>query len=164
MSLRQAELVTAVVLLAFVLFAFYQTALIDLTLSSELETISGPRAYPRILLSGMLLLVLLQLVKAWLSRRNREAMADRNPALHPRLTKVAIAVFILALFTALFEPLGYLLTIVPMLLVIGYLNGARNVGQTVVFTALASAVCLLVFRYGLNTVLPEGLLGIDEIF
>lgn len=161
--MRQTDSISAVSILALVLFLFYQTSLIDLTLSSELETFTGPRAYPRILLSGMLFLVLLQLGRTWIGRA-RETAVDKTLPIHPRLTKVFLALLTLAMFTAVFEPLGYLITIVPLLIIVGYLNGADSLSRTVTFSVVASAICLVVFRYGLNTVLPEGLLGIDNIF
>lgn len=163
MNVRQADLVSAVSILALVFFGFYQTSLIDLALSSELETFTGPRAYPRIILSGMLFLVFLQLGKIWIGR-HKEAAVEIALPVHPRLTKVFLALLTLTMFTAVFEPLGYLITVIPLLIIVGYLNGADNLSRTVIFSVVASAICLIVFRYGLNTVLPEGLIGIDQIF
>jgi hypothetical protein len=57
-----------------------------------------------------------------------------------------------------------LITLVPLLIAFGYLNGADNLARNALFSVVAAAACLVVFRYGLNTVLPEGILGIDEIF
>lgn len=163
MNVRQADWVSVAVLLALVGAGFYLTTLIDLTLSSDLETFTGPRAYPRILLAGMLLLALVQLAKLWVSR-DQEALQEFAAPIHPRLTKVLLALLVLAVFATVFEPLGYLITLAPLLIAIGYLNGADSFLKNVLFSIFASAICLVVFRYGLNTVLPEGLLGIDQVF
>lgn len=163
MNERRTDIISAISILALVFIGFYQTSLIDLTLSSELEKFTGPRAYPRIILSGMLFLVFIQLGMIWIAR-NKEVAADIAPPVHPRLTKVFLSLLTLTLFTAAFEPLGYIITMIPLLVIIGYLNGANNPWKIIVFAVVASATCLVVFRYGLNTVLPEGLLGIDQIF
>ncbi len=164
MSLRRVELLSALVMSMLILYGFYLTSLIDLTLSSELETFTGPRAYPRIILAGMFVLALMLVGKAWANRQDDEIDSGPVEPFHPRLTKVAMALLILVIFAALFEPLGYLLTLVPLLMAIGYLNGADNLARNATYSILSMATCLVIFRYGLNTVLPEGLLGIDQIF
>ena len=163
MNARQVELFSAVAIAVLVFIGFYETSQIDLTLSSELETFTGPRAYPRIILSGMLFLVCIQLGKIWIGRTKKTVTSNTLP-IHPRLTKVFLAFSTLTLFTALFEPLGYLITMVPLLTMVGYLNGADSFTRTVTFSIFASVICLVIFRYGLNIVLPEGLIGIDQIF
>ena len=162
MNMRKADFIGALALLALVVFGLYQTSLIDLALSSELETFTGPRAYPRFLLYVMLFLVVIQLGKLWFHRGT--AVAESSSPMHPRLTKVLLGLLLLILFTAVFESLGYLVTIIPLLIAIGYLNGADNIYVTCIFAFFVSVVCLVVFRYGLNTVLPEGVFGIDQIF
>lgn len=164
MSFRRVDFLSAALLLTFVLYCFYLTTQIDLTLSSDLETFTGPRAYPRIILGGMLLLGLIQLGKSWINLKSHAGDEVPPEHFHPRLTKVCMALAALAVFAALFEPLGYLIVMSPLLVGIGYLNGASNFARNAVFSVVAMIVCLIVFRYGLNTILPEGLLGIDQIF
>ncbi len=163
MNVRQAEFLGASALIALIVFGFYQTSLIDLTLSSELETFTGPRAYPRIILSGMLLLAFVHTGKLLFTRKEEIAQDTALPA-HPRLTRVLLALLTLVILAFVLEPVGYLITLVPFLIAIGFLNGATSPAKTALFSIIASAICLVVFRYGLNTVLPEGLLGIDQIF
>lgn len=166
MNLRRIELLSALVMLVLIAGGFYLTTRIDLTLSSELETFTGPRAYPRIILSGMLILGLLLIFKAWGQLRSADPDPDEAAPMpfHPRLTKVTLALGALVVFTAAFEPLGYIISLFPLLIAIGYLNGANNLARTALFSAAAAIICLVIFRYGLNTVLPEGILGIDQIF
>ena len=54
-------------LLAFVMAAFAATSRIDLSLSSSLETFTGPRAYPRLLLAVMAALLVALLASNLLS-------------------------------------------------------------------------------------------------
>ncbi|MDB3936103.1 tripartite tricarboxylate transporter TctB family protein [Granulosicoccus sp.] len=163
MSGRKAEISKALTLLTLVIFGFYQTTTIDLTFSSELELFTGPRAYPRLLLCGMLLLVVIHLGNLVL-RSDNAINSDVKVPMHPRLSKVILALFVLILFTSIFELLGYLLAIVPLIVTISFLNGANHIIKTCFFAVLISLICLIVFRYSLNTVLPEGVLGIDQIF
>ena len=70
MNLRQRELVSVCMLFAVVIFYFYLTTQIDLAFSSELEKITGPRAYPRIILGAMTFLGLLLLFQAFLAPKD----------------------------------------------------------------------------------------------
>ena len=63
MNLRRREMAGAIAMMAIVVFYFYLTTLIDLAFSSELETITGPRAYPRIILTIMGALCALLLIQ-----------------------------------------------------------------------------------------------------
>jgi len=53
----RAELIVTLLLIAAVLWGFFLTSRIDLAFSSELETFSGPRAYPNLILCVMLALL-----------------------------------------------------------------------------------------------------------
>ena len=81
-----------------------------------------------------------------------------------RTAPAAILLAIIVLFCFALEPIGYILTMIPLLIVTSRLNGARNWPVKIVVSALLATVCLVIFRYALNTVLPEGILGIDRIF
>ena len=74
-----------------------------------------------------------------------------------------LAVAALLAFVLAFEPLGYLLTMVPLLMATAYLCGCRNGWRNLLVAVAASLVCLAALRYGLDTVLPEGVLGVDAL-
>ena len=52
------ELAVTLAFVFAILFGLYQTSQIDLAFSSDLETFSGPRAYPGLILSALLVLSL----------------------------------------------------------------------------------------------------------
>ncbi len=161
MNIRTRELVSAATILILVAFGYHLTGFIDLSFSSELERFTGPRAYPRMILAVMLVLSLLLLIRAYIFA---PAMADEDATDTAGRGKVALAVLSIALFVAVFEWIGFIVCMPVLLFSIGMLHGARYPARVAVTALIAAAVCLVVFRYGLNTVLPEGLLGIDQIF
>jgi len=70
----------------------------------------------------------------------------------------------LTVFVLLFERVGYILTMIPLLVLVAHLCGARSWVISTVVSLCLTALCLVIFRYGLATVLPEGLFGIDAVF
>ena len=112
MNLQQREMFGAAALLAIVAFFFYLTSLIDLAFSSDLEKFTGPRAYPRIILGAMSLISLLLLCQAWISPKDRLEKTSWS-----NLRLVGFALTLITLFASLFEPLGYLLTVPPLVFV-----------------------------------------------
>lgn len=159
MNERQIEIIGALCLSVFVLFFVWQTSKIDLAFSSELETLTGPRAYPRIILSVMGLLCAIQIAKAL--RLAPSANRGATPGTGP---KVPLMVALVACFAAAFEPVGYLLTAPVLVFFAARLYRANSLISSVLVALISAAVILVVFRYGLNTVLPEGILGIDQVF
>jgi hypothetical protein len=70
--------------------------------------------------------------------------------LFTRGTWNALIVFIaLILFTLLFERLGYILTMIPLLIVVAIMIGAKNNIAVALVSILLAITCLTIFRYGL---------------
>ena len=160
MQISKTQLLFALIFTGAILVGFYLTNRIDLTFSSDLETFSGPRAYPGMILGAMLVF---NLITVFPSRSAAQPKATAH-ASRPR-TWHAIALFaVLVLFCLVLEPVGYILTMIPLLIVAARLNGAKSWPVTVLVSILLALTCLVIFRYALDTVLPEGLLGIDGIF
>ena len=159
MTKTRAELIVTLLLIAAVLWGFFLTSRIDLAFSSELETFSGPRAYPGFILGVMLVLLVgtaLHLVRG---------PRDTGAFVFSASTWRAVGLFAaLTVFVLLFEQVGYILTMVPLLVLVAHLCGARSLGFSIVASLSLTAACLVIFRYGLATVLPEGLFGIDAVF
>lgn len=142
--------------------ALYLTSRIDLAFSSDLETFSGPRAYPAMILGAMLVFNVITVLQSGFARQ--DAAPDPARTGLPR-TGHAMALFaVLVGFCFVFEPVGYLLTMIPLLILVAWLNGARNWPVTILVSVVLALTCLVIFRYALDTVLPEGLLGIDAVF
>lgn len=160
MSIRQREIRSAIALIVLTVIGFHLTSRIDLSFSSDLERFTGPRAYPRMILGVMLVLSVLILVRALRMPRREPGAARLSLA---QLSRIGGALFAIAVFVAFFKPLGYILSMPLLMIAVAALNGAKRVWPVVLTAVVATAICLVLFRYGLNTVLPEGLLGIDQI-
>lgn len=162
------DLIAAVVAFALIIAGFFLTAKIDLSFTSDLETFSGPRAYPALILGLMLALNLVAMAQALWRLRTATAgavsPADKAETVPHGRTKAALAELSLVLFVITFEYLGYILSMWPLLVAISFLFGARQLYRVILVSFLMMLSCLFLFRYGLNTVLPEGILGIDMIF
>ena len=162
----KSDFLSSLGILALIAVALFLTTTIDLSFSTDLETFTGPRAYPRLLLGLALVFNAVILVRAGLRLRDAapaRPASDRNASAAGR-RKAAAAAVALIVFVATFEPVGYILAMAPLLVVISLLFGARRKGRAVAVTLAMTIVCLLAFRFGLNTVLPEGVLGIDMLF
>lgn len=165
---RKIEIAVALVFATLILFGFYLTSQIDLAFSIDLEQVSGPRAYPGIIFASMLFFNVLLLAQQCLKLRKRRseaggAAASDEPLFAPAAIKVVWVLLALIVFVLTYERLGYLLTMLPLMLVVAKMNGAEKNTTAVLVCAALYILCLVVFRYGLDTVLPEGLLGIDMV-
>lgn len=152
------ERITALVIAAAALVGLILTSQIDLAFSSHLNALTGPRGYPGLILAGILVLALALAVRA----PARQA-AEEEPAQPGGRARAAGVYLALCLFVLLFEPLGYILAMPPLLVAVAMLGGARRWADAVAVAVLMAIICLLAFRYGLDTVLPEGILGVDMI-
>jgi len=156
------ELAVTSVFIIAILLGLFLTSRIDLAFSSDLETFSGPRAYP-----GLILGLLLALNGALAIGQIRAIGKTRTPPADgpfDRRTLWAAALFLtLLVFVAAFEPVGYILTMVPLLTGVALLCGAGKPVRAAVVALCLAAACLVIFRYGLATVLPEGIFGIDAL-
>ena len=159
MTKTRAELTVTLLLIAAVLWGLVLTRRIDLAFSSDLETFSGPRAYP-----GLILGVMLGLLAATMLQLMRKQDGGTSYVFGAHTWR-AIGLFAaLSVFVLAFEAVGYILTMVPLLVLVAHLCGARSVVLSVIASLCLTAVCLVIFRYGLATVLPEGVFGIDAVF
>ncbi len=156
------DFVSSLVALALILGWLWLTVSIDLSFSSDLETFSGPRAYPRVLLGLALVFNLVILGRAWLQWR-AAAGEPQDEVSTPGRGKVVAAAAVLIAFVLLLEPAGYILTMLPLLIAVAWLFGARRPVIVIGVSLLLMLTCLVAFRFGLNTVLPEGIFAIDTL-
>lgn len=158
----RVELLVTLALVVAILFGLYQTSRIDLAFSSDLETFSGPRAYPGLILS-VLLVLSVSIAAAQFRRFCRDPDLVREPFLNRRAFWPAGLFLSLCAFILSFEGIGYILTMVPLLTLAAVLCGAKSVLRSLLVSVCLTALCLVIFRYGLATVLPDGILGIDRL-
>ncbi|MEL6521881.1 MAG: tripartite tricarboxylate transporter TctB family protein [Pseudomonadota bacterium] len=159
---QKFDIAVTVLFVVAILLGLVLTRRIDLAFSSDLETFSGPRAYP-----GVILTVLLVLFGSigFAQLRGLKQDAKQSEGIFDRRAIWSVGLFLaLILFVATFEPVGYILTMVPLLILVAFLTGGRSPARVGLVAITLTALCLVIFRYGLATVLPEGVLGIDAIF
>ena len=165
MSNPRFELAVTGAFVIAILFGLFQTSRIDLTFSSDLETFSGPRAYPGLILSVLLVLNVLIAVSQVRGRFRDNGHNHKHEPLFDKRAIWSAALFAsLLVFVLAFESIGYILTMVPLLTLVGMLCGAQSVLRSFIVSICLASVCLVIFRYGLATVLPEGALGVDTVF
>jgi hypothetical protein len=73
--------------------------------------------------------------------------------------RVGLALALLCGFTLLLDPLGFLIAMPLMLVLLMRLTGDRRWWLTLPAALLMTLLLYGFFRYGMNLVLPEGLLG-----
>jgi hypothetical protein len=147
--------------LAFGLGLLALTLQLDVDLQRNVGGAIGPEAYPGLLAAAILLLALLLL---WQAARGRveadpDASMDATPAGRAGYQRVVLALALLCGFTLLLEPLGFLIAMPLMLVLLMRLTGDRRWWLTLPAALLMTLLLYGFFRYGMNLVLPEGLLG-----
>ncbi len=162
MRYPRMELAVTLAFTVLILVGLYLTSRIDLAFSSDLETFSGPRAYPGLILSVLLVLNLFTV--AGLARRffrQTASSPDQTPTPSGNIGQSAGLFAALVIFVLTFEQVGYILTMVPLLTIAALLCGAKSPIKAFLVSFILATICLVIFRYGLATVLPDGFFGID---
>lgn len=150
-------------LLVLILIGIFLATRIDLAFSTDLEKFSGPRTYPLMILLAMLTFNVLIIGQSLLLAFRHRGFDNSRPAFGPGALRAALLFLLVGAFCLTYEAAGYILTMIPLLVATAWLNGARNWVAMIAVSLVLSIICLLIFRYALNTVLPEGLMGIDGI-
>lgn len=159
------ELAGQFVFLALAISAFMLTGRIDMAFASDLEIFAGPRRYPRIILAIFISMNVVLIVTTLLRARTLsipEAGPGDEPGSKGRVRALAVLIA-LSVFVAVFETLGYLVLTAPLLIFVAVMNKAPLSAKTIIVCLCLTIICLMIFRYALNVVLPEGILGIDMI-
>ncbi len=158
------DLIGAGLMLAIVLAALWVSGSIDIAQFGITERLSGPRGYPRALLAVGLVLAL-ALAVASLRRSRRPADAGEqgeevsiSQPLRPLALLAGLVVFTLVLETA-----GYLIAMSALLVYGAHIYGARRWWHALAAAIAFTLASIVLFRFGLDTVLPEGWLGIDTL-
>jgi hypothetical protein len=141
--------------LAFGLGLLAMTLRLDVDLQRNVGGAIGPDAYPGLLAVAI---VALALVLLWQARRPQPEPAA-EPADRAGWRRVGLALALLCGFTLLLEPLGFLIAMPLMLVLLMRLTGDRRWWLTLPAALLMTLLLYGFFRYGMNLVLPEGLLG-----
>lgn len=157
------DLIGAGAVLALILAALWVSGSIDIAQFGVTERLSGSRGYPRVLLlAGLGLGIALVVVSVQAMRRpgGDEGAAEFSVAepARPFALLIGLVVFALALDTA-----GYLIAMSVLLVFCARLYGAQRWWQAVAAALAFTLASIVLFRFGLDTMLPEGWLGIDAL-
>jgi len=119
----------------------------------------GPGFFPfwLSLITGVLSLALLIQTTRSMSATEGAAIL---PSDRPAMVRVAVNLIALVIGMAIFEPLGFRLTLLLFLLFLPYGLGVRKWWAIVIFAVAGSFGVFHVFYYWLKVPLPIGLLGI----
>lgn len=121
----RVEIGVALAFAVAILWGLYQTSQIDLAFSSDLETFSGPRAYPGLILIAMLTLCLAIAGAQFRGlMRGSDDESDHHTFLDKRVCWSAGLLVALCVFILAFERIGYVLTMVPLLTLVACLTSA----------------------------------------
>jgi len=154
--------------LAFGVGLLALTLTLDVELQRQVGGAIGPEAYPGLLALLIIALALLLAVRAARGGTSRTAPEiagtdELDDAVFasgaPNRRGVVLTLGLLCLYTLLLPPVGYLLATPPALVGLMLLTGERRWLLMIIGAVLLTAVLYLFFRYGMNLVLPEGLLG-----
>ena len=132
---------------------FWQTFSFTVTASERVGGGIDAAGYPRLLAGLTVALGAILVARACWKRRARPAPDEAGARL-----RTAGALAILLLYTLALEPVGFLIATPPALVALLRLVGRRRLLPAAMAAIVFTAVIFLLFRYGVNIVLPEGLL------
>lgn len=157
----RTDLAASLVSMGLGAWLFRETFSFSVTASERVGGGIDAAGYPR-LLAGLTVLLGLALVGRALWRW-RTAQAAAPPAAEAdgrgggRL-RAALSFAALLLYTVLLEPLGFLLATPLAVAVLLRITGGRGAAHAAIAAVAFTAAIFVFFRYGVNIVLPEGLL------
>lgn len=152
-SQKMQDLVFGIVVLAFAAFYTVTTMMIPLKENSD---IINARTVPLLLCAAMWVLGICQLLAA--------RKADGKPLEKEKrdMLTVGKTAALIVIYIALFEPVGFIITtLLYLFLQFIVLTPANKKANLPVYAVIAVAVSLFVytvFRYGLDIILPQGLI------
>ena len=156
-----ANLVAAILLLVFEIWAYVQTLGFKVVKSAAVQ----PASFPQIMCIGMMVFTAILLVQSILKLQK---MDPDDPMMEPSASinvfknkGVQAAVFVIVLcaaYAALFEVLGYVLASTIVAAIIMWLIGKRDVKQIALVSVLVPLLMWFVFYKLLTVNIPMGVL------
>ena len=156
-----ANLVAAIILLVFEIWAYVQTLGFKIVKKAAVQ----PATFPQIMCIGMMVFTVILIIQSLLKLKN---MKEDDPLAEPAASinifknkGVQAGVFVIVLciaYAALFEVLGYVLVSAIVAAVIMILIGKRDVKQIALVSVLVPLAMWLVFYKLLTVNIPMGVL------
>lgn len=155
----RTDLAASLVSMGLGAWLFWQTFSFNVTASERVGGGIDAAGYPR-LLAGLTVLLGIALAgrALWKWRRARPGPGGDAAGQGGGRVRAALSFAVLLLYTLLLEPLGFLvatpLAVGALLRIVGGRGALHSAAAAIAFTA----AIFVFFRYGVNIVLPEGLL------
>jgi len=159
--LEKKEIIGGLACLGFGAWLLYQTFLLDVEVAKRVGGGVGADGYPFLLAVATIGLAIFLTLQAVFGReRQTPAEAPGIQGNEPPVFKRAVWCFLsVVIYTALLLPIGYLITTPILLVVLMRILGDRRWVVPLVNALLLTLGIFVAFRYGVNIVLPEGVLG-----
>ena len=157
---ERKEFIGGLVCLGFGAWLLYQTFLLDVEVAERVGGGVGADGYPLLLAVTTIALAIFLTFQAVLGREGQTpAEPPGMQSGEPPVFKRAVWCFLsVVIYTVLLLPIGYLITTPILLVVLMRILGERRWVVPVVTALLLTLVIFVAFRYGVNIVLPEGVL------
>lgn len=149
---------------AFAAWLLHQTLQLDVEAAARVGGGIGAADYPTILAVTALMLSLVLILQGLFARFAEEVDGDETaPGMasdaEQSYLRPTLAFATLVLYALLFEPAGYLVVTPVALVALMRITGERRWTLAVVSAVCWTIALFLLFRFGVNLVLPEGLLA-----
>ena len=141
-------------------FIIYQSSLLAVVQAQNLGGVLGPAAYPKLLGFLMLLLSFIYIFKAWSEGNILSEGTNDETSSKPAYHLVFFSFIGLLVLTYLFERLGFIIMSALLMLWFMFMMGERNWRFMLISSFFFPLVVYLMFRYGFDIVLPEGVLKV----
>ena len=156
-----ANLVAAIILLVFEIWAYVQTLGFKVVKKAAVQ----PATFPQIMSIGMMVFTVILLIQSVLQLRKMdpddpmmEAAASINLLKNKGVQAGVFVIVLCAAYAALFEVLGYVLVSTLVAAIIMWLIGKRDIKQIVLVSVLVPLIMWFVFYKLLTVNIPMGVL------
>ena len=156
-----ANLVAAIILLVFEIWAYVQTLGFKVVKKAAVQ----PATFPQIMSIGMMVFTVILLIQSVLQLRKMdpedpmmEAAASINLLKNKGVQAGVFVIVLCAAYAALFEVLGYVLVSTLAAAIIMWLIGKRDIKQIVLVSVLVPLLMWFVFYKLLTVNIPMGIL------
>ena len=162
--LKLDSLVGGLFCVAFAAWLLYQTFQLDVETAARVGGGIGAADYPTILAVSALVLSLVLILQGLFARFAEEVDGDEAALAmagdaKQSYSRPALAFATLILYALVFEPVGYLVATPVVLVALMRITGERRWTLMVASAVSWTIALFLLFRFGVNLVLPEGLLA-----
>lgn len=163
-----ANLICALILLAFEVWAYFQTTGFKIQRRAYVQ----PATFPQIMICGMFIFTVILLVQSILKVTlgmkkedpENEKSASINPFTHSGVAAALFVIFLCVLYTYFFNELGYVFVSACISIIIMYLIGKRDLKIIIPVSILVPLIMWFIFYKFLTVNIPMGIFQILRDF